>query len=199
MSMVPFFTRCPEVAEAEFRTARVIEDAHIPPGEYGFLELYCDEAGCDCRRVFIHVITPTMESEKPLATINFGWESEDFYREWMHGFEDDDFIRELKGPSLAPMTQQNDLAPYFLKLFESMLQDPAYAERFRRHYRLFREKIETKHSRQAVRKSGANTRAALNAPCPCGQRQEVQEMLRAAGVIDVATEWSDGRRASMGK
>jgi len=175
MPMVPFFTQCPEVAEAEFRTAKVIEDPHIPPGEYGFLELYCDEADCDCCRVFIHVITPKMGSKKPLATINFGWESEDFYRKWMHGFEEDDFIQEMKGPSLAPMAPQSDLAPHFLELFQSMLQDQAFVDRLRRHYRLFRETVESKHSGQAIHGSGVNIRSAPNAPCPCGSGKKLKK------------------------
>jgi len=27
----------------------------IPDGEYGFVELYCDEPDCDCRRVVIDI------------------------------------------------------------------------------------------------------------------------------------------------
>jgi len=168
MPMAPFFTRCPKLAETEFRTATVIGDPHIPPGEYGFLELYCDEPDCDCRRVLIHVITPTMETGKPLATINYGWESEEFYRKWMHSLGDDDLIREMVGPSLEPLAPQCNLAPHFLELFQSMVQDPAFVDRLHKHYRLFRKEIEAEHNRPTMRNSSAKTRSAPNSPCPCG-------------------------------
>lgn len=174
MPMVPFFTQCPETAEADFRTVKVIKDAHIPPGEYDFLELYCDEPDCDCRRVFILVVTPTMQSKEPFATINFGWESEEFYREWMHDSEEDDFTQEMKGPSLA-LAPQSELAPPFLALFQSMARDKAYVDRLRRHYRLFREAIDNKHAGQAMHKSGVNTHASPNAPCPCGSAKKYKK------------------------
>jgi hypothetical protein len=62
MSMMRFGLLFPEVAARETRTAKVFEalDAtdprHLPADEYGFDELYCDERGCDCRRVMINVL-----------------------------------------------------------------------------------------------------------------------------------------------
>jgi hypothetical protein len=43
----------PELAGRETRSVTVPPGSPLglPPGEYGFLETYCDEPGCDCRRV----------------------------------------------------------------------------------------------------------------------------------------------------
>jgi hypothetical protein len=43
--------------------------------------LYCDEPGCDCRRVTINVLRPETGWGKVWATISYGWESTDFYKE----------------------------------------------------------------------------------------------------------------------
>ena len=49
----------PELAERETRTLTVLPgaDLGVPPGEYGLLEMFCDEPGCDCRRVFFSVFS----------------------------------------------------------------------------------------------------------------------------------------------
>ncbi|MGB5060998.1 MAG: hypothetical protein WBO48_20015 [Candidatus Promineifilaceae bacterium] len=33
-------------------------DPFLPDGEYGLLEAYCNEPGCDCRRVMFTLLTP---------------------------------------------------------------------------------------------------------------------------------------------
>src|ERR1039458_3144226 len=53
MPMTPFMERFPEVGARETRSATVTQRQDLPDGEYGFLELYCDEPGCDCRRATI--------------------------------------------------------------------------------------------------------------------------------------------------
>ena len=73
--MAPFFSRFPELAARETRTIRLLEPhAALPAGEYGFLELYCNEPTCDCRRVLFQVCRADLPN-KVLATINYGWES----------------------------------------------------------------------------------------------------------------------------
>src|ERR1022692_1671439 len=82
MPMTPFMERFPDVGARETRSATVTQRQDLPDGEYGFLELYCDEPGCDCRRVTICVLRPETGWSKIWATISYGWESVDFYREW---------------------------------------------------------------------------------------------------------------------
>jgi hypothetical protein len=73
MPMIPFMERFPEVGARETRSVRVPQRQDLPEGEYGFVELYCDEPGCDCRRVMIDVLRPETGWSKVWATISYGW------------------------------------------------------------------------------------------------------------------------------
>ena len=44
-----FHGRFPDVAERETRTVTVIDssDFNLPPAHYSFLEMFCDEPGCE--------------------------------------------------------------------------------------------------------------------------------------------------------
>lgn len=143
MPMAPFYTKFPDLALKETRSATIHGYKGLPDGEYAFLEYYCDEPGCDCRRVFVSVISRDTGG-KILATINYGWEDAEFYIEWMG---DDTDIEKLKGPALAPPpAQQTRLAPHLLKLFKkAALEDESYIERLRRHYGMFKRAVEGEH------------------------------------------------------
>ena len=82
MPMTPFMERFPEVGARETRSVTVTNRQDLPDGEYSFLEFYCNEPGCDCRRVMIDVLRPETGWSKVWATISYGWESLDFYRKW---------------------------------------------------------------------------------------------------------------------
>ena len=134
----------PEVAERETRTIMVQDGAEsgLPPGEYSFLEMFCAEPGCDCRRVFFYVVSSLREGLE--AVITWGWESREFYIKWMH-FDDPKMITELMGPSLNLGSPATELAPALLDLARNvLLQDADYVERVKRHYRLFRDKVDGK-------------------------------------------------------
>lgn len=70
MPMTPFYTRFHNLAFKEMRVATIQEGTALPPGEYGFLELYCNEQTCDCRRVLINVVSETPTGLKTWATLN---------------------------------------------------------------------------------------------------------------------------------
>jgi hypothetical protein len=59
MPFVPFPDMCPEIAERETHTITVRPGAKLglPPAHYEFVEMFCDEPGCDCRRVFLYVLS----------------------------------------------------------------------------------------------------------------------------------------------
>jgi hypothetical protein len=142
MPYVPFHKYCPQVAERETRTVIVLKDAEtgLPPAEYSFLELFCDEPGCDCRRVFFSVISSRTRDLE--AVITYGWESTTFYRKWL-GHSDPHDVIELKGPSLNLGSPQSVIAPALLELFRNvLLPDRAFIDRVKSHYRLFREAVE---------------------------------------------------------
>jgi len=137
MPMTPFYTRFRDLAFREMRSATTQGWENLPDGEYGFLELYCDEKGCDCRRVIIDVIAENAPG-KILAVINYGWEDQAFYDRWMR---DPQLAKECKGPVLDVLNPQSQYAPALLRLFETvLLQDEAYVRRLARHYELFKGK-----------------------------------------------------------
>jgi hypothetical protein len=133
--LVPFVSRFPELGQSETRVATFLDVREIPEGKYSFLELYCDDEACDCRRVIIQVIRECPEPEV-VATINYGWEEPEFYTNWMGS---DDEESEMSGAILEPLLQQTRHSPFFLTFFREMLRrDPAYDERLKRHYAMFK-------------------------------------------------------------
>lgn len=50
------------------RTVTISGDPSLPDGEYTFLELYCLDPGCDCRKTIIQVF----HNNRHVSTINYG-------------------------------------------------------------------------------------------------------------------------------
>ena len=174
MPMVPFHELFEDVARRETRFITILaDDEPVPRGEYGLFESYCDEPGCDCRRVFINVVRAGTKGF--LATIGFGWEGKAFYRDWMKAPVGDEVTDALSGAQLEPMQRQSDIAPALFKLVkELVLSDQAYVERIKRHYRMFREKVDARSGdeagtpRRTVPRVGSLSGPGRNSPCPCG-------------------------------
>ena len=140
MPMTPFLERFPERGARETRSVTVRGMPPLPDGDYGFIELYCNEPHCDCRRVMVVVLRPETGWRRFWATINYGWESREFYQRWAQAPGGDE--SEWQGPFLDPLSTQSRYAPALLELFQSLLQSPPYVERLKSHYRLFRAAVE---------------------------------------------------------
>ena len=86
MPFQPFHELFPERAAEETRsiTLEGVErsDSPLPEGQYGFLEMFCNERGCDCRRVMFYVVSDYDERKHVKAVIAWGWESRHFYKKW---------------------------------------------------------------------------------------------------------------------
>jgi len=142
MPFVMFHSRFPEIAERETRTIKVLpwSKADLPWGEYAFLEMFCDEQGCDCRRVFFSVVSSRTKNIE--AVLAYGWEPPSFYATWMRN-DDPHTVAGLKGPTLNSGSPQSKWAPSILELFKTvLLSDSAYMDRVIRHYKLFRDHID---------------------------------------------------------
>lgn len=148
MPFVPLYELFPDLAARETRSVYILQDSPngLPAGSYAFLELFCDEDACDCRRVLFSVVP----NQRPapgaaphvLATLSFGWEDEEFYRRWASFPLDEDDLEELMGPALSSMSPQSKLAPGLLEQLKLLVQDPLYVERIVRHYETFRRAID---------------------------------------------------------
>lgn len=136
-----FYDLFPEVAMAETRTVGLPQpQGGLPAGWYSFKEMFCDEPGCDCRRVFFLVESSFRDDVE--AVIAWGWEDLAFYEHWIK-YGDKDEARELIGPILNPMSPETALAPHLLELFKQVLmKDADYLDRVKRHYSMFRKKID---------------------------------------------------------
>lgn len=127
MPMSDFFRTFPKLAETELRNFTIGPGtgSDLPAGRYGFIEAYCDEKGCDCRRVVIAVFSE--EAQDFVAHINLGFDSGD----------------EMAGPFLDPLDPQGPHAEELLAFFTDMInRDPVYLARLQRHYVQFKERIE---------------------------------------------------------
>jgi hypothetical protein len=142
MPFAPFDEYFRELAETETRiiTIPLGGASDLPADSYLFRELFCNERNCDCRRVFFSVFSERQKRTE--AIVAYGWETKAFYAKWM-GNADLATLVEMQGPILNPGSSQSPLAPEILRLTEEvLLKDPAYLERIKRHYALFRQKIE---------------------------------------------------------
>ncbi|MFA5830773.1 MAG: hypothetical protein WC878_02990 [Candidatus Paceibacterota bacterium] len=140
MFFVPFYVKFEKVADAETRIMRVIDASSlIPAGRYAFVENFCNDDSCDCRKAMINVIDVD-NAKSPsdfLATIGFGWEDADFYSEWLGG--DIETGRVMAGSYLESGGRQTNLSGYFLEFWKMVIaQDAAYAARIKKHYDMFK-------------------------------------------------------------
>jgi hypothetical protein len=142
MPFVDFHKFFPDLAERETRFATLPEgDEELPADTYAMVEMYCDEPGCDCRRVFFNVVSKRLR--KPLAVVAYGWESRGFYARWLKGAPVDPDV--LRGPILDIGSPQSRYAPMLLRLIDDvLLADPAYIERLKRHYQMVRDAVDRK-------------------------------------------------------
>ena len=134
----PFYSRFPDIALRETRTLTIFDMPGLPPGDYTFTEAYCNEPGCDCRRVFFNVIQ--IETNRVVATIAYGWESIEYYVKWL-GMDDPAAISSLTGPVLNPSSPQSELAYALLLQTPLFLSDPEFVERLKRHYLMFKTAV----------------------------------------------------------
>lgn len=162
--MVPFFTKFPEIAAVETRSIIIAKNNKIPTGIYGLLESYCDDLNCDCRRVFINVVSQGSPAVI-LATISYGWESPEFYKTWMGGAEPE-LLEMMTHPHLEIGCVQSKYADDFLELFQGMIKDKIYMERLIRHYFMFKGAVNQGEKREKI---------GRNELCPCGSGKKYKK------------------------
>jgi hypothetical protein len=159
----------PEIAEKETRRITLRNDPQIPDGEYAFVDSFCEDKHCDCRRVYFDVLQIDPDHE-PIhaARISYGWEDLDFYLSWSP-YIPSKMATEMKGPILQPFQKQSRYAERFLEFFESdFLTDPTYTDRIKRHYALFKAKLGGKAIKKICKGHDAY------GPCPCGSGKKLK-------------------------
>ncbi|MFN0079931.1 MAG: hypothetical protein ACKVY0_25990 [Prosthecobacter sp.] len=136
---------CPEIAKAEtWRFTLPKPQGGLQAGHYGFLEYFCTDATCDCRRVWLGVEyfskwPPGNSPGTYIATIGYGWETPEFYLKWSHG---EPTAADLAGARLEPFQRQSAAAAAALAMTKSViLSSLGNVLRLRQHYATFRAKL----------------------------------------------------------
>lgn len=149
MNFQSFGLICPEIAFREtWRFTLPTPQADLKPGHYTFLEHYCADSSCDCRRVWLVIQyhrqwPPGNASGTHIATVGFGWESPEFYVNWAHG---DPEAADLSGPLLEPFQQQPKTAETGLEMaIQVIFSRTEHVLRLRQHYRAFRANLPWLH------------------------------------------------------
>jgi hypothetical protein len=191
--MEPFYNKFPKIAKKETRSITILKKGSfgsLPADHYTFLELYCSEENCDCRRVMISVISEN--ENKIVATINMAFDS-----------DSDD-----PGPFLDPINPQSAYSDDLIKFFVELINhDPEYLIRLQRHYVIFKEKVDGKayegrpfetsgKSRREIKKvmpffsdvlkkqstgvknpsiADKTIKVGRNKPCPCGSGKKYKK------------------------
>jgi hypothetical protein len=148
--------------------------AATSPWEYGFLESFCNEEACDCRRAFVNVMHTRGKKLSHVATISYGWEDESFYKKWAGFPLSKEELHDLKGPALAMLQPQSEYAAVLLDHFEMLLRDEAYAKRIERHYEMYRRAID-ENAGSAPKVVRSAPKVGRNEPCPCGSGKKLKK------------------------
>ncbi|MEX2213851.1 MAG: hypothetical protein WD768_06975 [Phycisphaeraceae bacterium] len=124
MTMQPFHKLFPDIGHDETRTLWLGEARDgMPAGDYAFVEWYCVDPDCDCRRVLWRVMSADLPGV--VATITHAFESP----------AADAYVPEQT--YLEPLERNHPFAPAVLRAVEELLlTDENYVARLRRHYQM---------------------------------------------------------------
>ncbi|AMV70912.1 hypothetical protein JCM30471_27190 [Desulfuromonas carbonis] len=93
-------------------------------GEYSFVEAYCTDPGCDCRRTVLYVVDG---KGKQAAVIEFGFDADE----------------PLAGPYLNEYARQPAAAADLLRVFVDLINEsPDWLKGMYRHYKEVRKKVD---------------------------------------------------------
>jgi len=119
----------PKKAQEESRAVNPGPDSGLPERFFLFVETYCDDPGCDCRRVILRVIDT--QTHQIVAAINHGFEPPE------PQFPDEEQT------FLDPSYPMSRFAPWFLAFFRTMIsEDPSYQKRLERHYAMWKRVVD---------------------------------------------------------
>ncbi len=113
----------------QVRTVSIKQSPQLPDGEYSFIDSYCTDLGCDCRKAMIQVL----HNGKLVSVINYGWESAKFYENWMGNSAKDNSMPKMHGASIDITSPDHISTDGILALFNALLND-IWIAKFKRHY-----------------------------------------------------------------
>lgn len=120
----------------QVRTVGLKQNPHLPDGDYTFVDTYCTDASCDCRRTLIQVLHNGVH----VSTIGFGWEPPSFYKNWMGVTSDEEYMPQLHGATIDMSSPNKVAAQSMIGFFEALLDDQ-WISVFKRNYAAVKKKI----------------------------------------------------------
>ncbi|MBN2643723.1 MAG: hypothetical protein JXR78_18885 [Victivallales bacterium] len=120
----------------QVRLVRIAQNPLLPDGEYKFIDSYCSDPNCDCRKTMIQV----MHNKKLVSIINYGWETPAFYEKWLGNKEKDDPMPSMSGASIDINSPNLVDTEEMLALFNTLLND-IWIAKFKNHYKKFKAAI----------------------------------------------------------
>lgn len=114
----------------QVRSVQIAQSPQLPDGEYSFIDMYCSDPGCDCRKTMIQVL----HNGKHVSTINYGWESAEFYTKWMGSNADESPFPTMSGASIDITSPNLVSQEGMLGLFYALLND-IWTAKFKSHYK----------------------------------------------------------------
>lgn len=127
--MMAFDVVFPELARREALALALAGQDGKPVATFLFREFYCNDPGCDCRRVVLHV--HWVERKLVAASIGYGFEPA------LPPFEDEPQVM------LDPINPQTDASEHILEMFEDALaRDPSVRARFVAHYEAWKRVVD---------------------------------------------------------
>lgn len=142
--------------DCRIRTTTISSDPYLPSGEYTFIDTYCTDKTCDCRKTIIQIL----HNSKLVSIVSFGWESPQFYLRWLNSSKELELAKEMSGVSIDP-SSPNLVSAKGILLFINHLMDEKWISMLKENYRLVRK---TTKPDNIIRLPAKITR---NAPCPC--------------------------------
>ena len=125
----------------QVRTVSIAKSPQLPDGEYSFIDMYCTDSECDCRKVMIQVI----HNGKLVSVINYGWETASFYENWMGSSSEDYPMPQMHGVSIDMASPDLVSEKGILSLFNMLLND-IWIAKFKQHY----DKVKSVMAKRAI-------------------------------------------------
>lgn len=168
MSLQPYSLIFPNKNEPVMALQLDRKTGKIPKGAYGFIEFYCTDKGCDCRRTTLFVLNEKMQQK---AVISMGFDPDD----------------DLAGPFLDNFHQQSPYAGQLLDIFVELINgNPEFLEAMHRHYREVRTKVEGKKYRgKPFPESGTFELYVTKPPELPGKFMDIMQAMEAAGTAKI--------------
>lgn len=143
--------------ECQVRTVVIGDDPYLPSGAYTFIDIYCTDNTCDCRKTIIQIF----HEKKHVSTVSYGWESPKFYLRWLKNTKDRELAEEMSGLSID-FSSPDRVSPKGMLILINHLMDEKWISILKENYRLIRKTAKPDNVISLPPK------ISRNAPCPCG-------------------------------